>query len=275
MKLLNIGCGSVFHHSWSNIDVLSSSPEVQTYDIKKGLPYADSYFNACYSSHLLEHLTQTEAEKFLLECWRILQPQAVIRIVVPDLEAIVINYLEVLEKSQTDKSEEANYKWIILELYDQAVRSFSGGEMGHYLSNNNIENKEFIVARIGQEAEKYWWQQENNIKTSIWEKIKSKKPEWFFKTFRIGVAKVLVKLVAGQEAKQAFEEGLFRNTGEIHRWMYDRFSLKCMLEQSGFVDVKVCRSDESQIPNFNSYGLDMVDNKIRKPDSLFMEAIKP
>lgn len=275
MKLLNIGCGSVFHASWTNIDVMAVSSKVQTYNIKKGLPYADNYFNACYSSHLLEHLTRNEAEKLLLECWRILQPQAVIRVVVPDLEAIVINYLDLLEKNQPGSIETANYEWIMLELYDQAVRSFSGGEMGKYLSKNNIIDKEFIVSRIGQEAEKYWLQQENNIKLSIWKKIKSKKPEWFIQKFKIQLAKVLVKLVAGKDAEQAFEEGLFRNTGEIHRWMYDRFSLRLILEQSGFVDVRVCHADESQIPNFNSYGLDMVENKIRKPDSLFMEAIKP
>lgn len=271
MKLLNIGCGSVFHPSWANIDIVSASFEVQAYNIKKGLPYADNYFNACYSSHLLEHLTRSEAEKLLLECWRILQPQAVIRVVVPDLESIVVTYLDLVKKNYANSSEEANYEWIMLELYDQSVRHFKGGEMNKYLSKNNIENKDFIVARVGQEAEKNWLKQEN----SVWNKIKSKKPNWFIQKLRIKLAKVLVQLVAGKEVKQAFEEGVFRNTGEIHRWMYDRFSLKRMLEQAGFVNVRVCRADDSLIPNFGSYSLDMVDNKIRKPDSLFMEAIKP
>jgi hypothetical protein len=43
----------------------------------------------------------------------------------------------------------------------------------------------------------------------------------------------------------------------------------------GFIDVRVCRADDSRIPDFNSYGLDMIEGKIRKPDSLFMEAMKP
>lgn len=239
MKFLNIGCGSVFHHEWSNIDVVSSSDEVQAYDIKKGLPYADNSFNACYSSHLLEHLNRNEAEKLLLECWRILQPQAVIRVVVPDLESIVIHYLNLLKKNCAGSSEEANYEWIMLELYDQSVRRFKGGEMNNYLSKNELKNKEFIVSRVGQEAENYWSKQEN----TIWDKIKSKKPAWFIQKFRFELAKVLVRIVAGNEVKQAFEEGVFRNTGEIHRWMYDRFSLKRILEQSGFIDVRVCRAD--------------------------------
>jgi hypothetical protein len=74
---------------------------------------------------------------------------------------------------------------------------------------------------------------------------------------------------------QAFEEGVFRNSGEIHRWMYDRYSLRRLLEQAGFIDVRICRADESRIPDFNSYNLDVVEGKVRKPVSLFMEGIKP
>ena len=68
---------------------------------------------------------------------------------------------------------------------------------------------------------------------------------------------------------------MFRESGEIHRWMYDRFSLQRLLNQAGFVEVKVCNADVSSIPAFNSYELDMLDNKVRKPDSLYIEAVKP
>ena len=81
-------------------------------------------------------------------------------------------------------------------------------------------------------------------------------------------------MIAGNEAKQAFEEGLFRNSGEIHRYMYDRFSLRRLLAQSDFTNVCVCRPDESRITDFNNYNLDVLDGKTRKPDSLFVEAIK-
>lgn len=276
MKLLNIGCGSVFHTFWTNIDLVSASPAVQVHDLRKKFPYSDAYFNACYNSHVLEHFTIQEASSLLAECWRILKPQGIVRIVVPNLEEIVKNYLKILNKIEAEHIEiELNYDWIMLELYDQTVRYFSGGEMGRYLNKHNINNKEFIISRIGQEAENYWLKQENNIKKSIWKKIKSKTPSWFIQKFRTHFAKTLVTLVAGKKARQAFEEGLFRQSGEIHRWMYDRFSLRRILEQSGFIDVQVCRADESRIPDFNSYDLDMVDGKVRKPDSLFMEAIKP
>jgi hypothetical protein len=69
--------------------------------------------------------------------------------------------------------------------------------------------------------------------------------------------------------------GDFRALGEVHKWMYDRYSLSVLLNQAGFQQFKVCACNESQIPTFNSYLLDInADGSIRKPDSLFMEARK-
>jgi len=68
---------------------------------------------------------------------------------------------------------------------------------------------------------------------------------------------------------------VFRISGEMHQWIYDRYSLSKLPQEAGFTDIKVCRANESAIPNFNSYLLDIEpDGKVRKPDSLFMEARK-
>lgn len=275
MNLLNIGCGSTFHSDWINIDIVSSSPEVREYDIRKNLPYPDKEFDVCYSSHVLEHLTQIDAKNLLLESYRILKPNGIIRVVVPDLESIVKDYLKALEKADSGiKEAEADYDWMMLELYDQTVRNFSGGEMKKFLINPNITNKDFVKYRIGNEAENYWNSEKTKEKKSIWQKIISKKPLWFIQQSRIMLAKTLVTLIAGNQNSNAFTEGVFRNSGEIHRWMYDRFSLKRLLESVGFQEVKVCSAMESQIPNFNEYNLDSIEGKVRKPDSLFIEAKK-
>jgi len=275
MKLLNIGCGSTFHSNWINIDIASSFPEVIEYDIRQQLPFHDNEIDVCYSSHVLEHLEQIEARNLLLESYRILKPNGIVRVVVPDLESIVKDYLKVLEKVDSGiKEAEADYDWMILELYDQTVRSFGGGEMKKFLINPNIVNKDFVKYRIGNEAENYWNYETTKEKKSIWQKILSKKPIWFITQSKITLAKILVAIVAGNENKNAFQEGIFRNSGEIHRWMYDRFSLKRLLESVGFQDVKICTAMESQIPDFNRYNLDSIDGKVRKPDSLFIEAKK-
>jgi len=56
--------------------------------------------------------------------------------------------------------------------------------------------------------------------------------------------------------------------------MYDRFSLNRLLENTGFNEIKVCTANESHIPDFNIYQLDVVNGKVRKPESIFFEALK-
>jgi hypothetical protein len=56
--------------------------------------------------------------------------------------------------------------------------------------------------------------------------------------------------------------------------MYDQYSIKRLLESQGFSKVRICQAGESWIPDFSRYALDMVDGAIRKPDSLFVEAIR-
>jgi len=56
--------------------------------------------------------------------------------------------------------------------------------------------------------------------------------------------------------------------------MYDKFSLKKLLEKSGFSDVNLVTAFTSNCDDFSKYELDVIDGKVRKPDSLFMEARK-
>lgn len=67
----------------------------------------------------------------------------------------------------------------------------------------------------------------------------------------------------------------FRLGGEVHYLMYDSVSLTALLEKHRFTNIKICRADKSSIPQFNSYLFDIDEfGKTRKPDSLFIEAIK-
>lgn len=279
MRYLNVGCGAVFHSSWTNIDMVSYFPEVKACDLRKGIPYPDEYFDACYSSHVLEHLTAKEATTFLKECLRVLKVGGVLRIVVPDLESICRQYLCTLERASKDEKAEADHHWMVLELLDQTVRYSSGGKMKDYLSDPNISNKDFVSSRLGCIAEECWFLNKPDQNSSLWKKLKSRKASYvassIVKKIRINLAKIIVLSIAGNDAHQAFEEGLFRHSGEIHRWMYDSLSLRQMLKRSGFVDVQKSQPDESRIPMFNDYGLDIVAGKVRIPQSLFIEGVKP
>lgn len=275
MKALNIGCGSITHPAWVNLDFAPSSLEVEVWDIRKGLPYANNSVDYCYSSHLIEHLTSEDAYQLLTECFRILKPKGILRVAVPDLETIARNYLRFLEQADSGVKEAvASYDWTMLELYDQVVRDRVGGSMGNYLANLSASNRAFVESRIGLELNDILVKQSEIRKKGIWEKLRSHDLNSFLKRLRILLASGCVRLVAGKEAQQAFKEGLFRRSGEVHLWMYDRFSLRRLFEKTGFSEIKLCRADESCIPNFNDYCLDVVEGKIRKPDSLFIEGRK-
>tara|TARA_B110000438_G_C15765142_1_gene629206 strand:+ start:756 stop:1418 length:663 start_codon:yes stop_codon:yes gene_type:complete len=59
----------------------------------KYIPEQDNSVNILYSSHMLEHLDDLETKAFLSESIRVLVDGGLIRIVVPDFEKIVQDYL--------------------------------------------------------------------------------------------------------------------------------------------------------------------------------------
>jgi SAM-dependent methyltransferase len=84
------------------VDALGVLPEwanepwpenVVVHDLRKGLPFPDDFAAAIYGSHILEHLYLDEAERLLAECFRVLRPGGILRLVVPDLRAVVDEYL--------------------------------------------------------------------------------------------------------------------------------------------------------------------------------------
>lgn len=275
LKMINIGCGSIHHPAWINLDISSDDPAVLSVDINSGLPFENACASACYSSHVLEHLDKKAAVDLLAECFRVLKSGGVLRLVVPDLEVITREYLRILNDVVGDESERAqDYDWIMLELYDQVARNNPGGGMVEYLSNLPEGRRAYVRSRVGAEADRIWATSSAASKKyplvqRIMELCK------YQKRFRLKLANCLVCLIAGKSASSSFKRGLFRDSGEIHQWMYDRYSLKRLLAQAGFVDIKTCTSSESSISEFSKYVLDEKDGVIRKPDSLFIEAIKP
>jgi predicted SAM-dependent methyltransferase len=69
-------------------------PDTRVHDVTKGIPHADASVDVVYTSHMVEHLRREQAEYFFSECHRVLKPGGLLRIVVPDLRAIVTAYLE-------------------------------------------------------------------------------------------------------------------------------------------------------------------------------------
>jgi predicted SAM-dependent methyltransferase len=108
---INIGCGLSGIAGWKNLDnsptiTLSRIPllnrllktpawprDVQRYDVRQGLRFANGSVRYIYSSHAFEHFTYEESLGIAKDCFRVLGPGGVLRIVVPDLGLIVREYL--------------------------------------------------------------------------------------------------------------------------------------------------------------------------------------
>jgi SAM-dependent methyltransferase len=271
-KLLNIGCGRRFHPAWTNIDLESVAPEVMEHDITAGLPFENEQYDGVYHSHVLEHLEPTAGERLLDECYRVLRPGGVLRIAVPNLEQIAKLYLEQHSRAWTgDDNAAINYNWMKLELLDQLVRGQSGGRMGAYMASDEIQNSGFVKARVGDEFSRCQNHAEHTAKTpNGWQRIHDA-----FQRSKTRLTRWTIKRLMGKQALKSFDEGQFRNQGEIHRWMYDRYSLKMLCQSCGFVDFHVRSATESFIEEYETFELDAVAGNVRKPDSLFVECRRP
>jgi len=67
-------------------------PSIVLKDIRYKLSYQDASVDYIYCSHVLEHFEVYQAEKILRECKRVIKVGGVVRIVVPDLKKMMINY---------------------------------------------------------------------------------------------------------------------------------------------------------------------------------------
>jgi predicted SAM-dependent methyltransferase len=260
MQMLNIGCGSKFHKDWINMDMASASPDVKIANFLKGIPLPDASMDVVYHSHVLEHFSRRDGEQLIAHCSRVLKPGGIIRIALPNLEVMVREYLDNMEKALAgDAAAVDNYDWMMLEMYDQTVRNTSGGEMGQWLFREKIPNEAFVLKRVGTDVLK-WREAAKNTsrrKKITWQDVKRKMRKTITALMPSGIRKPL-------------EIGQFRQGGEIHQWMYDRYSLKRLLEKTGFQNAVQQTAETSYIPNWENYGLDNPTEKA----SLFMEAIK-
>jgi predicted SAM-dependent methyltransferase len=132
MSYVQYGCGHSAPEGWINFD---SSPtlrierlpligrlvrknesrfpdNVRVADIVRGLPVADGSADGVYASHVLEHLTRSDFETALQNTFRMLKPQGLFRLIVPDLEARARLYVNKLNAGEKDAND-----WFMLATY--------------------------------------------------------------------------------------------------------------------------------------------------------------
>ncbi len=136
---VHYGCGFKAPKEWTNFDVSPTLrferipiigksflindkffPSNVLYgDITRGLP--DIKENSCvgiFCSHVLEHMALKDARLALLNTYNLLKPNGIFRIVVPDLERIVKNYI----KGITNGNFNAAYDFNVGTLFGKVER---------------------------------------------------------------------------------------------------------------------------------------------------------
>jgi predicted SAM-dependent methyltransferase len=295
MRMINLGCGRRFHPDWVNADIAPQDPSVMQCDLSRRLPFSDNDFDVVYHSNVLEHIRRNDAPTFIRECFRVLKPGGILRVAVPDLERICRLYLEKLQRAAAgDTASAHDHEWMLLEMYDQTVREKSGGGMLDFLRQNPLPNESFVLERIGQEGRELIAALRNapppmsqsqtpppKPRSQLREIIR--RPRTLFEMFgrksraspKMDDQKILNDRL-GADGLRALDIGRFRLAGEVHQWMYDRFSLARLMSVAGFREPTLRSPVDSAIPGWTKFNLDTLpDGNVIKPDSFFMEATKP
>jgi len=91
---LNIGGGNSWKHlRWINIDSNHGRDHNSHLDENSIFPYDDSSMSYVFSSHFFEHINDQVTQNLLNESFRILKNRGVIRIITPDFQKAMKEYL--------------------------------------------------------------------------------------------------------------------------------------------------------------------------------------
>lgn len=259
--LLNLGCGRRFHPAWRNLDLAPGVAGVERWSAFEPIPAPEGSVDVCYSSHMLEHLSPARAVAFVAECHRVLKPGGILRLVVPDLEGIARNYLVSLELGDP-----ARHAWATIELLDQMTRDHCGGMAAEFIRAADGETRRMIRERWGAEA------------AALDQSPPGSTPPRAAHPLRrlLGAARDHIAARLGGVDLDSLRAARFRRAGEIHRWMYDRKSLARLVESQGFVEAGPVSASGGRIAGWREFQLDCdTSGEPHKPDSLFLEAVKP
>lgn len=93
LRKLHLGCGKAYLPGWLNVDLFSNIKADAYHDVTN-LPYEKESFDEIYCCHLLEHVHRHAVLATLNQWWSLLKPGGLLRIAVPNFEAICEHYME-------------------------------------------------------------------------------------------------------------------------------------------------------------------------------------
>jgi hypothetical protein len=100
---VNLGSGEDMRAGWLNIDIVPRRgrgirrvDDLTTFvnhDLRRGLPLRPGSCSVIYASHLLEHLSPSDSNRLVADCWEALEIGGLLRVAVPDIRPIAASYV--------------------------------------------------------------------------------------------------------------------------------------------------------------------------------------
>ena len=268
--------GELLLAEWTNVRFVAipKPPVENVYHVDLSLEplgFPDETFEAANAYHVLEHLTPEEGARFVAEVFRVLKPEGVFRVSVPDLEDICRSYLGQLDAASRDPSAQniRRYRWTVMEIFEQMVREKSGGRMMEALRSGDYD-REYVESKYS-----------DVYRPLLAVEKKAESPPGAESAPRRrrsrltpgAVYRSLKRRYRRRASGDWTDPGV---TKERVRWMYDRLSLRSLLEGAGFVEVQQKDFKHSDIPNWERYDLDCSNLAERPIDpSVYVEGRRP
>lgn len=160
-KKYNLGCGPKIYQKFLNVGYWHQlEPEriykdlngtnntfMLNHDLRLGIPAGDNSLDLVYHSHMLEHLSYIEGIKFIQECYRVLRPGALMRVLVPDLELWINAYVS---NNNFFFEQYRNYGGIEKELYVSKAAVFMGMLHNHeHKCGYDFESLSWVLNHVG------------------------------------------------------------------------------------------------------------------------------
>ena len=281
-KFLNLACGNVFLRdaAWVNADFQAMAPWVQSMDLLAPLPFSDHTFDLVYCSHFLEHIPRELVSGFLRECYRVLRPGGLIRLVLPDADEMFRQYLRF-----RDTQQHAQADFLMIEIVDQCVRSRSGGLLTDFYRQ--------ILALPDQERQPWQdfvkWRNGETFGQSLCVEVKPQPMGFAPRLASDGILRRIADRITRKTQRLKHQLGLsllepafcrqnvsLALTGEKHHWLWDGYTLTQELGTVGFTRIQRMSASESQASDFPFYPLDLhADGSPRKgAESMYYEGLR-
>lgn len=271
-KYLNIACGGTYiiHSEWENVDY---SPHDERYvtrmNVLHDLQPSQAQYEAVYCSHFIEHIPSALVPGFLKRCYALTAPGGIFRVVVPDAEFLMREYLRHKEDGNDDLADFAYVNFL-----DQCVRQKQGGRLGELYQDiadgkrpDLVEYATFLNGTGVLDASV----------TFCSERAPKQRNHGFLKFLkRIGARlefRYIILISRLLPSGFRSQNVSFADVGERHQWMYDFDQLSRLLKAAGFSIVRRQSFDSSHGSVDSFLPLDSIDGMPRKGHhQLFVEA---